>query len=189
MGVLRLQPAAPHTDIRDRTMPKIIIDTDRWTDDVLALMMTINPKELDIQGITTIFGNAALTQTTQNALCLLEYMNQAEVPIYRGDAKPLGGNDRYLYGLHRTSDLTVRLPRPKPQPIHATGYIVDLIQTYPREVMLIALRPLTNVATALGQEPQLKKSLGTDRNGRRHRGVRKHNPLRRSQHIRRSSGR
>ena len=49
-------------------MAKIVIDTDPGTDDALALIMALCSPELDIQGLTTVGGNARLADTTRNTL-------------------------------------------------------------------------------------------------------------------------
>jgi len=62
---------------------KVIIDTDPGTDDALALMMALNAPELDIQGITTVGGNATLAHTTRNAWRLLEHLGRTDIPRTR----------------------------------------------------------------------------------------------------------
>ena len=44
-------------------MTKVLIDTDPGTDDALALMMALSSPDLDIQGVTTVGGNATLART------------------------------------------------------------------------------------------------------------------------------
>ena len=46
---------------------KVVIDTDPGTDDALALIMALNSPELDIQGMTSVAGNARLADTTRTA--------------------------------------------------------------------------------------------------------------------------
>ena len=56
-------------------MRRVIIDTDPGTDDTLALMMALNCPDLMVEGITTVGGNATLSETTENALRLMEYLD------------------------------------------------------------------------------------------------------------------
>jgi hypothetical protein len=51
---------------------KIIIDTDPGVDDAMAIFYALSSPELDVVGLTTIFGNATTETTTYNALALLE---------------------------------------------------------------------------------------------------------------------
>ena len=56
-------------------MRRVIIDTDPGTDDALALMMALNSPDLLVEGITTVGGNARLSETTDNALRLVEHLD------------------------------------------------------------------------------------------------------------------
>ncbi len=51
---------------------KVVIDTDPGVDDAMATLMALASPELDVIGLTTIFGNVATTTATANALTLLE---------------------------------------------------------------------------------------------------------------------
>ena len=51
---------------------KVVIDTDPGVDDAMATLMALASPELDVIGLTTIFGNVATTTANANALTLLE---------------------------------------------------------------------------------------------------------------------
>ena len=140
-------------------MIKVVIDTDPGTDDALALMMALNSPELEIQGLTTVGGNATLRHTTANALRLVEYVGRPHMPVSQGSARPLKGRFNYGYQYHGSGGLNVRLPRPKgqPRPLRAPEYLISLGYSFPGELVLITLGPLTNVARAIQKEPQLKE--------------------------------
>lgn len=140
-------------------MIKVVIDTDPGTDDALALMMALNSPELDIQGLTTVGGNASLANTTRNTLSLVECLGRPHMPVARGASRPLKGKFDYAYEFHGPGGLTVRLPRPtgEPRPLAALDYIISIGYSFPEELTLIALGPLTNVACAIQKEPRLKQ--------------------------------
>ena len=50
----------------------ILIDTDPGIDDAMAIFYALAAPELDVIGLTTVFGNATTDLTTVNALRLLE---------------------------------------------------------------------------------------------------------------------
>ncbi len=139
-------------------MIKVVIDTDPGTDDALALIMALNSPELDIQGFTTVGGNASLAHTTRNTLGLMEYLENPHMPVSRGAARPLRGKFQYAYHYHGSGGLTVRLPSAKasPRPLRAPDYIISLAYSFPGELVLIALGPLTNIANAMIKEPRIK---------------------------------
>ena len=139
-------------------MTKIIIDTDPGTDDSLALMMALNEPTLNILGLTTVGGNASLDHTTRNALDLLQHLGKSDVPIFKGCARPLQSRFSYAYDYHGPTGLTVRLPSSKttPETIRAPDYIVSEARSLPGKLIVLALGPLTNIATAIIKEPKVK---------------------------------
>jgi inosine-uridine nucleoside N-ribohydrolase len=67
---------------------KIIIDTDPGVDDALAILMALASPELEVLGLTTIFGNAATEITTRNALTLAETADRRDIPVVAGESQP-----------------------------------------------------------------------------------------------------
>lgn len=140
---------------------KVIIDTDPGTDDVLALMMALNAPEMDIQGLTTVEGNATLEHTTRNTLSLLEYMGRTDISVYEGSSSPLVGQFEHAYHIHGPAGLTVSMPEPQTTSVagNAVDFIVETALSLDDGLVLIALGPLTNVARALMQEERLRDGL------------------------------
>ena len=50
---------------------KLIIDTDPGIDDAMAILYAIAAPEIDLLGLTTVFGNVTTPKATRNALYLL----------------------------------------------------------------------------------------------------------------------
>ena len=59
---------------------KLIIDTDPGIDDAMAIFYAIANPEIDLLGLTTVFGNVTTPQATRNALFLIEVAN-VNVPV------------------------------------------------------------------------------------------------------------
>ena len=55
-----------------------IFDTDPGIDDAMALLLICASPELDLLGVTTVFGNNGVSQTTTNALHILNVAGRAE---------------------------------------------------------------------------------------------------------------
>ena len=66
---------------------KIIIDTDPWVDDALAIMYAIK-NWCNIDWITTVFWNADIDNTTKNTLKILSIMWK-NIPVFKGLEKPI----------------------------------------------------------------------------------------------------
>lgn len=108
------------------------IDTDpavgvpgRDVDDGLALLQALGSPELEVVGISTVFGNTDLERAHAIAGELLDLAGRDDVPLYRGAAGPgeLG------------------------KPTAASCALAAALARTPMDVL--ALGPLTNVATAL----------------------------------------
>ena len=68
---------------------KIIIDTDPGIDDAMAILFALAAPELDVVGLTTIFGNVETSLATHNALHLLEFADKPHIPVAHGAERPL----------------------------------------------------------------------------------------------------
>lgn len=131
---------------------KIIIDTDPGIDDSMAILMAFQTPEIDVIGLTTIFGNVSTVDATRNALLLCEVAGRPDVPVAEGAHEPLkGGEPRIADFVHGSDGLgEIALPPPlgNKAEIRASEFLVEKINQYPGEVSILALGPLTNLALA-----------------------------------------
>jgi inosine-uridine nucleoside N-ribohydrolase len=67
----------------------MIIDTDPGVDDAMAIFLALASPELDVIGLTTIFGNVHTELATTNALRLLEIAGRPDLPVAKGAESPL----------------------------------------------------------------------------------------------------
>ena len=65
---------------------RVIFDTDPGVDDAMALFFLLQSPELELEAVTTVFGNVDVEQTTRNALILLDVAGRADIPVARGRA-------------------------------------------------------------------------------------------------------
>ena len=144
-------------------MRRVIIDTDPGTDDALALMMALNFPDLSVEGITTVGGNATLSETTENALRLMEYLEGKEsvLPVAVGADRPAKGLYSHAYHVHGSDGLGISLPVStlKPHTMSAVEFLRDRISASPGELTVIAIGPLTNVAAALDGRPDIADAI------------------------------
>ena len=144
-------------------MRRVIIDTDPGTDDALAIMMALNSADLAIEGITTVGGNATLSETTENALRLMEYLEgtRCTIPIAVGADRPAKGLYSHAYHVHGSDGLGISLPTStlKPHRMNAVEFLRERISASPGEITVIAIGPLTNVAAALDNRPDIGEAI------------------------------
>ena len=100
-------------------MKRVIIDTDPGIDDTAALLFAFGSPELEVEALTTIFGNVSLEQCTRNALTILEAAGRAEIPVYQGVARSFGLGDPpyapYIHGSDGLGDTDLPMPEIEPQ--------------------------------------------------------------------------
>ncbi|GAU16063.1 hypothetical protein TSUD_339340 [Trifolium subterraneum] len=133
---------------------KLIIDTDPGIDDSMAILMAFRCPEVEVVGLTTVFGNAATEDSTRNALLLCEIAGRGNVPVAQGSFEPLkGGRPRVADFVHGKDGLgNTFLPDPKASKIDksASEFLVEKVSEYPGEITVLALGPLTNIALIYG---------------------------------------
>src|SRR5262245_24840502 len=135
---------------------KLLIDCDPGHDDAVALLFAA--RHLDLIGVTTVYGNNSLENTTRNALAVLE-LGGIEVPLARGCAEPMAMLNAGTAEVHGPTGLDgVKLPEPSRRPIdtHAVDFIIDMAARHRGELVLATIGPETNIALALRREPRLK---------------------------------
>ncbi|TBW41028.1 nucleoside hydrolase [Siculibacillus lacustris] len=146
-------------------MPRtIIVDTDPSPDDAVAFLMALgSPDELDLAAITTVGGNVPLHHTTRNALKALELAGHPEVPVFAGAAGPLVRPLATAEHVHGATGFEgYDLPEPKivATPGFAPHVVIDLVMNRPpKTVTLCCLAPLTNIALALAERPEIAARL------------------------------
>lgn len=142
---------------------KIIIDTDPGIDDTMAIFFALKSPELDVIGLTTIFGNGHTELTTINALRLLEIAGRADIPVAKGVDNPLagpfGGPASFVHGDDAQGNTF--LPPPSTHAIGKTAveFIIEQVMSAPGEITLVPIGPLTNIALALRLEPRIARSV------------------------------
>lgn len=141
---------------------KIWIDCDPGTDDAAALLCAHAAPELELVGISTLCGNVEPEKTFQNALRLVKLMGAA-YPVYAGALRPWVEKPEHGYRYHGEKGLGgAELPLPEhwSQPeTPAWDAIYEAARAHSGQLELIAIGPLTNVATALTLHPDLKTHL------------------------------
>ncbi len=140
---------------------KMLFDTDPGVDDAMALLLALASPEIELVGVTTVFGNHGTEQTTRNAVRVLEAAGRTEVPVVAGAAVPLVRPKRgHVSFIHGADGLGGDRPdhddrRGLDWPGAAPGFIVDMARLHPGELTLVAVGPLTNLALAVQLEPRL----------------------------------
>ncbi len=140
---------------------KVILDVDPGVDDAVAMCLALAAPELDVLAVTAVGGNVAAEQSTRNVQAIVEQLDPPRWPrlgaaseerMLRTDARHIFGVDG-LCGVHfPCAELHHRRPSIK--------VISDEVQAAPGDVTILALGPLSNIAIALQQQPDLATQIG-----------------------------
>ena len=160
--------ASPQTG--KESAQKVIFDTDFAIppqDDATALMLALKSPELKILGITTVAGNDTVQRATSDALRVLEIAGRTDIPVYRGFNRPwVHEKTDFATKVHGKwwSDEAPPVPpggfaKKKAEGESAVTFLIRAVEENPNEITIIAIGPLTNVATAIRQEAGFAKKV------------------------------
>jgi len=136
----------------------VLIDTDPGVDDALAILLAFSSPELRVEGLTTVAGNVSLELGSLNALKLLDFLGVDDVPVAAGAEKPLLRKSRDASNIHGETGLGgATLPEPKGQMDErgAVEFILEKVDELGRDLTLIPIGPLTNIAGAILARPSV----------------------------------
>ena len=137
----------------------IVIDCDPGVDDALALLLAMaEAPRLDIAAITTVAGNVGAVATERNARRLRDLAGRPDIPVFGGCRRPLLKPFEDAAHVHGESGMDGSgLPPPEGHAAatHAVTALLDLVAARRGALTLCALGPLTNVATAIVQRPDI----------------------------------
>ncbi len=136
----------------------MLVDCDPGLDDAIALLAAAH--FADLVGITTVDGNVGIDHTTHNALAVTQIAG-LNVDVHRGAAHPLVDKPRGARHVHGATGLgNVELPAitRTVQSEDAVGFILETSHRI-KDLHLVAVGPLTNIAEALQQDATLPDRL------------------------------
>ena len=134
---------------------KVIIDTDPGVDDTFAILLALRSPEIEVIGLTSLFGNVRTPTATKNALHLLERFGRSDIPVYEGHLTSIAGDakERIADFVHGDDGFgNTGAPTVSTKPVFGTSaaeFIVQSANAFPGEVTVVALASATNVALAL----------------------------------------
>lgn len=164
---------------RERHRVIVITDMNEWGDDSNALFMLLRSEQVQVDGIITTSGNVWMEQATGSALRVLEKLNRADIPVYRGP--PAGNHEdrlkhyrfqetrqgdaiRYAGALAHGESASSRAPlgattriRPAAEP--GLEYLIRTVLARPGELTAVLIGPATVLAQAIRKEPRVATGL------------------------------
>jgi len=136
----------------------VLIDTDIGDDidDALALALALCSPEIEVLGVTTVFGD---TQKRAHLVAhLLEVFRHEDIPVAAGQQMPLLLRHRPS-GVPHAAILDPWVPLATFSPFSAPELIIHTALAHYGNITFLCLGTLTNIATALTIEPRLSLAI------------------------------
>lgn len=139
----------------------VILDCDTGSDDAVAIMLAARHPDLDLLGVSTVWGNHDVRDTTDNTLRVLARIGREDVGVHPGANGPV--RPRICALPSGRDDLAPHLPLPAAtaEPgAPAAEWLVETLRGATVPVTLVATGPLTNVAAVVAADPALIEAVG-----------------------------
>jgi purine nucleosidase len=139
-------------------MRPLILDTDIGTDvdDILALILVAKAKELELIGVTTVYGDtqrrAKIARATLNRLGL------PDLPVIAGLSRPLSGRQVYWAGIEGEGIADLELIDISSSQ-SADDFLIEAARNYAGQLEILAIGPLTNLASAIAKSADFVKQV------------------------------
>lgn len=141
---------------------KVIIDCDPGIDDAVALLMALFDPRLEVLAVTAVGGSIGSEQATANVQSLVSFLDPARLPRFGVAATDVAPAEK-PYSMHGPDGLggAVELPRVQLHGGHASEKVIwECLKANPREITILALGPLTNIARVFKRDPSIVALVG-----------------------------
>ena len=135
------------------------LDTDPGFDDWMAWALIESMPGWRLHGVSVVAGNAPLSTTLANALAIRAFHGW-QTPVHAGCRQPLAQTATTAQdvlgeqGMATTGPL-LPVAAVAPESTDGVQALIDAVRAQPGRITLLAIGPLTNVATAFARAPDL----------------------------------
>lgn len=147
-------------------MKYLILSVDTGIDDALALAYAAGQKELSLLGVTVSYGMAPVEYTYRNTKYILSVLGAQHIPVYAGSHFPVQEKRSYNGNFHGMDGAANLLGQPAPAEFphtfdkDAVSFLLESVQKYKEQLILVTTGPLTDLAEAIQKEPETLKKIG-----------------------------
>lgn len=140
---------------------KVILDVDPGIDDAVAVCLALGDPSLDVLAVTATGGNVSPAQATENVQAIIEQLDPPRWPRLGAAASDqiLRADSRHLFGVNGLCGAHFAVAQ-RHHRHSSVKVICDEVRASPGTVTIVATGPLSNIAAALQQQPDLALVIG-----------------------------
>lgn len=150
----------PDPDVIEIQPPKpVILDVDMAHEDMFSALFLLSHPNVDLRAITIAgTGEAHCEPGVQNVLGLIAASGKEDIPVACGREAPLAGDHEFPAEWRQAADDAYDVTLPTggiASSLSASDLIIDIIRNSEEPITVVAVGPLTNIAEALQNEPEI----------------------------------
>lgn len=146
---------------------KMILDLDTGIDDALAMTYALGFPQVDLIGITTVFGNVTIDNAVKNSINILDLLGRHDVPVFKGASYPWN-TTRYappadllhVHGVNGIGNVDLGKAKRQPATQSAVDFLIASAHQHADDLILVATGPLTNLAEAIQKDRAAMHKIG-----------------------------
>lgn len=147
---------------------KMILDLDTGVDDAMALAYAVANPNIDLIGVTTVFGNVTRDTSVENTLALLDMLGRSDVPVYAGNDRTTGATEAYktndiiegIHGKNGIGNITIPKSKRTVEKESAVDFIIESAKKYGKDLYIVAVGPETNLGELIEKDPNIGEQVG-----------------------------
>lgn len=140
---------------------KVILDVDPGIDDAVAVCLALADPSFEVLAVTATGGTVSPEQSTLNVQAIIEQLDPSRWPRLgcASAEQILRADGRHLFGANGLCGAHFAVAKRHHQ--HSSVKVIcDEVRASPGDVTIVATGPLTNIAAALQQQPELASLIG-----------------------------
>lgn len=165
---IAVNATAANTAKENTKKVNMILDIDTGIDDALALAYALGCDDINLLGVVGSYGNVSLEKGIENSLDLLKLLGNENIPVYAGEECSLIDNKAYqpsdiskfIHGNNGIGEIELVHSKCKKENESGVDFMIRMANQYKKDLTIVAVGPLTNVAKAMQKDPSFAEKVG-----------------------------